>query len=200
MLLILEEYFRDHPTKMKIVEGLYERGISVNNSKFYSGGLEISISEVAKYFRVNRRTVYETIKIIEETPGVKEIMANLKPSPSMKEIAILTGDQVISLHVCPGFFSRAMHTFVETIKPYGSYVREFYALNHKKNEILIRVILYRTVPKKVFQELSQIDGLEKVIIESPDLSEDEPICSKCEVRICQSKLSTGIFEDSFPEV
>lgn len=200
MLLILEEYFRDHPTKMRIVEGLYDRGISVDSNKFYSNGLEISVSEVAKYFKVNRRTVYETIKIIQETPGIRELMAHLKPVPSMKEIATLTGDQVISLHVCPGFFSKVLYSFVGKIKPYGSYMKELYAINQSRDEIIVRAILYRTVPKKIFEELSQIEGVEKIIIESPDLSEDEPICSKCEVRICQTKLSSGIFEESFQEI
>lgn len=200
MLLILEEYFRDHPTKMRIVEGLFDRGISVNNSKFYANGLEISVSEVAKYFKVNRRTVYETIKIIEDTPGVREIMAHMKPVPSMKEVALLTGDQVVSLHVRPGFFSGVMYSLVCKIRPYGSYVKEFYALNQNKKEILVRAILYRTVPKKLFQELSQVEGIEKIIIESPDMAEDEPVCSKCEVRVCSSKLSSSIFEEDFQEL
>lgn len=200
MLLILEEYFRAHPTKMRIVEGLYDRGISVSNSKFYSGGLELSVSEVAKFFMVNRRTVYETIRMIEETPGVREIMANIRPGPSLREIAPLMGDQIVSLYVCQGFFSRAMNTLMETIRPYGSYIKELYGKNQNREEILLRVIFYRTVPKSVFEEFSRIEGVDKIVIESPDLSGKEPICSKCEVRVCQTKLSTGIFEESYSDI
>lgn len=200
MLLILEEYFRDHPIKRKIVEGLYERGISVSNGKFYTQGIELSISEVAKSFRVNRRTVYDTIRIIEETSGVREIMAKIKPSPNLADVAPLMGDQVVTLHICPGYFSKAMSSLMESVKRYGSYVKEIYGKNQNRDEIFLRAIFYKTVPRKIFEELTQIEGIEKIVIESPTFAKDEPICTKCEVKICPSKLSSGIFEESMAEV
>ncbi len=199
MLLILEEYFRDHPIKRRIVEGLYERGISVNNGKFYSNDIELSISEVAKSFRVNRRTVYDTIRIIENTAGVREIMSRIRPSPDLTNVAPLMGDQVVTLFISPGYFSKAMSSLLECVRKYGSYVKEIYGKNQNKDEVILRTIFYRTVPKTVFEELSRIDGIGRIVIETPKNDFEEPICTKCEVKICPSKLSSSIFEEKIPE-
>ena len=199
MLLILEEYFRDHPIKRRIVEGLYERGISVNNGKFYSNGIELSISEVAKSFRVNRRTVYDTIRIIENTPGVREIMSRIRPSPDLTYVAPLMGDQVVTLFISPGYFSKAMTSLLECVRKYGSYVKEIYGKNQNRDEVILRTIFYRTVPKTIFEELSRIDGIGRIVIETPKSDLEEPICTKCEVKVCSSKLSSSIFEEKIPE-
>lgn len=199
MLLILEEYFKDHPIKRKIVEGLYSRGISVNNGRFYTDNIEISISEVAKAFGVNRRTVYDTIRIIEGTPGVKELMARLKPYPDITGISPLMGDQVVTLHICPGYFSRSMSSLIDTVRRYGSYIKEIYGRNLSMDETVLRAIFFRTVPKKIFDELARIEGIEKIVIDSPGNREDEVICTSCDVRICPNKLSTGVFEESVRE-
>lgn len=199
MLLILEEYFKDHPIKRKIVGGLYDRGISVQNGKFYISGIELSISEVAKSFGVNRRTVYDTIKIVENTPGVREIMSKLSPSPNLSSVAPLMGDQVATLYVSRGYFSKVMTSLLECVKKYGSYVKEIYGRNQSRDKLILRTIFYRTVPREIFEELGQIEGIEKIVIESATLDIDEIICTKCEVKICTNKLSSGIFEEKLPE-
>ncbi len=199
MLLILEEYFKDHPIKRKIIEGLYERGISVNNGKFYISDIELSISEVAKSFKVNRRTVYDTIKIVENTPGVKEIMERLRPSPNLAGVAPLMGDQVATLYISRGYFSKVMSSLLECVKKYGSYVKEIYGRNQSRDSLILRTIFYRTVPREIFEELGRIEGIEKIVIEATDLDLDEPICTKCEVKICSNKLSSGIYEEKLPE-
>ncbi len=199
MLLILEEYFKDHPIKRKIVEGLYDRGISVHDGKFYISDIELSISEVAKSFKVNRRTVYDTIKIVESTPGVKEIMSRLRPSPNLSGVAPLMGDQVATLYIARGYFSKVMSSLLECVRKYGSYVKEIYGRNQSRDNLILRTIFYRTVPKEIFEELGKIEGIERIVIESTSLDIDEAICTKCEVKICSNKLSTGIFEEKLPE-
>lgn len=199
MLLILEEYFRDHPIKKKIIEGLYERGISVRDGKFYVYDIELSVSEVAKSFGVNRRTVYDTIRIVSNTPGVREIMARLRPSPNLTKVAPLMGDHVATFYILPGYFSRAMNSLMECLQKYGSYVKEIYGRNQNNDELFLRTIFYRTVPRSIFEEFAEIEGVEKIVIESQGIDLEEPICTKCEVKICSSKLSTGIYEDGVPE-
>lgn len=200
MLLILEEYFRDHPIKKRIVEGLYERGISVGNGKFYSNGIELSVSEVAKSFRVNRRTVYDTIKIIENTPGVREIMSRLKPGPDLCNVATLMGDQVVTLQICPGYFSKAMGALMDAVRKYGCYMKEIFGRNISSDQILLRAIFHRTVPRRVFEELSEVEGVEKIIIETPGNGENEVVCPKCDVRVCPNKLSSSFYEEKLAEL
>ena len=78
MLFLLEQYFKDSPTRKKIVEGLFNRGISVKGGKFFCGSIEISPSQVATALGVNRRTVYETLKQIEDNEAwIMEINISL---------------------------------------------------------------------------------------------------------------------------
>lgn len=195
MLLILEEYFKDHPIKRKVVDGIFSRGISIRNGKFYIDGIEISISEVAKTLGVNRRTVYDTIRIIESKPEIKEIMARIKPLPDIGSIAPLMGHQTVVLDIAPGYFGSVLPSFLDVVKRYGCYLKEISGKNLEKEDISIRAIFFRTVPKKTFVAFSEIEGVRKVSIETAEDLELEPICAKCEVRVCTTKLSTSLFSD-----
>ena len=93
MLFLLEQYFKDSPTRKKIVEGLFSRGISVRSGKFFCGGIEISPSQVAVALGVNRRTVYETLKQIEDNEAVSEMMENLEPELDLSRVSPLLGSQ-----------------------------------------------------------------------------------------------------------
>jgi Predicted regulator of amino acid metabolism, contains ACT domain len=192
MLLILEEYFKDHPIKRKVVEGVFNRGISIRDGKFYVDGIEVSISEVAKTLGVNRRTVYDTIKIIESKPEIKELMGRLRPIPDMGSIAPLMGHQTVILRIAPGYFGTVLPEFLSTVKKYGCYLKEIEGRNFEKEDIYIRAIIYHTVPPRTFAALSEIDGVRKVTVETSEDLDPEPICSKCEVK--------GLHKPSFPPV
>ena len=81
MQLVFDEYFKIYPVKKRIVEGLYASGISIVNEKFYLNNIEIPLSSIASTLKVNRRTLYETIKFVNRNPVVKEIMENVSVLP-----------------------------------------------------------------------------------------------------------------------
>ena len=83
MQLVFDEYFKIYPVKKRIVEGLYASGISIVNEKFYLNNIEIPLSSIATTLKVNRRTLYETIKFVNKNPVVKEIMENVSVLPDM---------------------------------------------------------------------------------------------------------------------
>lgn len=194
MILILEEYFRDVPVKRRIVEGLYNYGISVRNGKFYIGDIEISVTEISKAFNVNRRTVYDTLRIIEEKEEIRRVMNQLRPVTDIADIAPLLGNQVVVAHTTPGSFTITFGKFVDVIKKYGCYVKEVTGRNIGKSDSFVRAIFYRTVPNKVFDEMSSIDGVQKLIITTPQDISVEPVCNKCVVRVCPNKISSGVLE------
>ncbi len=194
MILILEEYFKDLPVKRRIVEGLYNNGISVRNGKFYVGEMELSVTEISKAFSVNRRTVYDTIRMVEEREEVRKVMSELRPIADIAEIAPLLGNQVVTAYTTPGSFSLSFGKFVDVIRKYGCYVKEVSGRNIGKSESFMRAIFYRTVPTKVFDEMSSIDGIQKLVITTPESLDIEPVCNKCIVRVCPNKISSGIGE------
>ena len=71
--------------------------------------------------------------------------------------------------------------------------------NFEKEDIYIRAIIYHTVPPRTFAALSEIDGVRKVTVETSEDLDLEPICSKCEVKVCTTKLSTSLFVDETEE-
>ena len=92
-----------------------------------------------------------------------------------------------------------MSSLIDTVRRYGSYIKEIYGRNLSMEETVLRAIFFRTVPKKIFDELAKIEGIEKIVVDSPGNGENEVICTSCEVRICPNKLSTGIYEESLSE-
>ncbi|AKA47867.1 regulator [uncultured archaeon] len=197
MILILEEYFKDLPVKKRIVEGLYSHGISVRNGKFYVGDMELSVTEVSKAFNVNRRTVYDTIRVIEEREEIRKVMAELRPVADIADIAPLLGNQVVLAYTSPGSFTASYGKFVDVIQKYGCYVKEVTGRNIGKSESFMRAIFYRTVPARIFDEMAAIEGIQKMIITTPENIHVEPVCNKCVVKVCPNKISTGVAESMY---
>lgn len=197
MILILEEYFKDIPVKRRIVEGLFSHGISVRNGKFYVGDMEVSVTEVSKAFSVNRRTVYDTIRVIEERDEIKKVMANIQPVADIADIAPLLGNQVVMAHTSPGSFTSSFGKFVDIIRKYGCYVKEVNGRNIGKSESYMRAIFYRTVPSRIFDEMASIEGIQKLIITTPEDIHVEPVCNKCVVKVCPNKISTAVEESMY---
>jgi len=197
MLLILEEYFKNYPIKKKIVEGMYSRGISVNDGCLYLKDLEIPISEFAKALNVNRRTVYDTIKYIEDREEIKAVMSLIQPSPDICKIAPLMGDQVVTIYTRHGYFSKVLNGSMDIFRKYGCYMKEIYGRNSYKDETVIRAIFHKSVPARVFGEVEKIDGVKQIVLSSPSDDPDYPICEKCLVKICPSKLSSDLQQEEY---
>lgn len=192
MFLILEQYFREHPTKLKVVRGLFEHGISVRNSKLYLNNIEISISEVSKAFSVNRRTVYDTIRLIDSKEELRAVMQSIKPSVDRTGASALMGCEIVSLVPMKGCFSKTVETFLSTASSYLCHLSEIHAVNESNGEDHITAVFDIPVPRKVFQELEKCSCISKIIIESTDVESDSYVCPKCEVRKCPKKLVTKI--------
>lgn len=197
MLLILEEYFKNYPIKKRIVEGMYSRGISVNDGCLYLKDMEIPISEFAKVLNVNRRTVYDTIKYIEDREEIKAVMSLIQPSPDICKIAPLMGDQVVTIYARHGYFSKVLNGSMDIFRKYGCYMKEIYGKNYYKDETAIRAIFHKSVPARVFSEVEKIDGVKQIVLSSPSDDPDYLICEKCLVKICPSKLSSELQQEEY---
>ncbi len=192
MLLILEEYYRDYPVRLKILEGLYSRGIAVRNGKFYAADMEISVSEIAKAFNVNRRTVYETVRSIEENREIKMIMGSLSPALDRGELSPLVGNQVIWITPRMGCFSTVLKKSIDVLGPYLCNAVEVAGKNIGKKEQGIRIIFIRPLPEVVLEQLSAVQGMEKMRVTTPDPESDQVVCNTCDVRECPSRLSSSL--------
>ena len=192
MILILEEYFKDYPTRLKIIEGLYKRGISVRNGRFYVEDLEIPVSEVAKAFNVNRRTVYETVKAIEDTSAVKEIMASIKPRIDRLTMSQKLGNQIFLMTPRIGCFGSLLSRTFDILGNHACNLVEVEGCNVNKKEYGIRLIFQRPVSKTIVEQLSSIPFIDKMKIITPDLESEDAVCNACEVKTCPNKQSSKL--------
>ncbi|MGC8608271.1 MAG: regulator [Thermoplasmata archaeon] len=191
MLLVLNEYFKDQPIKRKIIEGLYKSGISIRDGRFFISNIEISVTEISKAFDVNRRTVYETLKAVENSEPVKKIMEAIAPSSDISRIATLTGSQILTVITSNGRYPSVISQLFPVVTRYGCYIREIFSRNMGPDESFIRIIFYRPLSGKVYDEVSKIDGVKAVRISSV-YEADELLCSICNIRSCPTKYTSGI--------
>lgn len=82
------EYFSDHPERLAVVRVLVENGLNIKNDRIYCNNIEIPIKRIAQAANVDRRTVVETIKMINKNEELRTIFTLMRSAGlSLKEIA-----------------------------------------------------------------------------------------------------------------
>jgi len=77
-----------YPERLNVAKVLIENGLSVRNGKIFCNEIEIPPIRIGRVAKVDRRTVAETMKMIERNPELKVIFENLRSSGhSLKEVA-----------------------------------------------------------------------------------------------------------------
>ncbi|MHA1710627.1 MAG: amino acid-binding ACT domain protein [Candidatus Freyarchaeota archaeon] len=84
----IASYFKEHPKRLAVAKVLVENGLSIRNGKIYCNEIEIPPVRVARVAGVDRRTVMETIKMIERDEELRTIFALIKNAGmSLKDVA-----------------------------------------------------------------------------------------------------------------
>jgi len=82
------EHLRGHPERLSVARVLIENGLNIKDGKIYCNDIEIPPVRIGRAARVDRRTVAETIRMIEENAELMVIFRNIRSAGhSLKEIA-----------------------------------------------------------------------------------------------------------------
>lgn len=82
------ECLHGYPERLHVARVLVENGLSVRNGKIFCNEIEIPPIRIGRVAKVDRRTVAETLKMIERNAELKGIFAGLRSSGhSLKEVA-----------------------------------------------------------------------------------------------------------------
>ena len=192
MQLMFDEYFKSYPVKKKIIERLYANGISIINDKFLVNNIEIPLSSIANALKVNRRTLYETIKFVNSNSVVKEVMQNISVIPDIKKISLLMRNEIVTVYIEKGMYSKVIVEIVDILKNHISNIKEIYSKNSDYDSNFIRIIFYNELNSSLFSGMDRIPGINKIIINSPEKL--NIICDKCEIKICPHKISSTLRE------
>jgi len=79
---------KDYPERLAIARILIENGLSVSNGKIWCSNIPISAIRVARAAGVDRRTVTQAIKMIQDDDELSRIFGSIRPAgSSLKEAA-----------------------------------------------------------------------------------------------------------------
>ncbi|AEC51841.1 hypothetical protein PNA2_0924 [Pyrococcus sp. NA2] len=188
MIHILEEYFKGYPARRKVVEFLWEAGLSVKNGKIYVKDVEVPITGIAEVTGVNRKIVYHTIEYIESKPALKILFENLSPRQSLISIAPLMGWEVLELTINRGY-EKTIARVMEILAESNIRVMEIFGMNLYEGKSKVYIIIEGILPFEVISKLKAESNIEKIVIRTSEKDKEKMICPKCEVKYCPRKIS-----------
>jgi predicted regulator of amino acid metabolism with ACT domain len=99
----ISDKLRDYPGRQKVARALVELGLSIKeDTAIYCGGIELSDVKIARYLKVDRRTVRETAELICSDPVLKSVFEKTRPAgPFLGDIARFLGYSVIEIYADP---------------------------------------------------------------------------------------------------
>jgi predicted regulator of amino acid metabolism with ACT domain len=71
------------PERLRVAKVLIENGLSVKDAKIFCNDIEIPPVRIARVTEVDRRTVAETVKTIENSKELKEIFAGIRSAGTL---------------------------------------------------------------------------------------------------------------------
>lgn len=190
-MLIVDDYFKSFPARKKVAEFMVRNGLSVRNGRIYCNDLEISISELSRSVKVNRKIVYYTIEMIENSPPLKLLFKNLRSGLKLEEVAPLMGWEVLEIE---GSKETQKFILARVLKILEDEECEIISLDSKNmyGEVpSFCIVVDKPLPVDVLIQIREIPGIKKLILKTPEKDKHETVCALCEVNYCSRRISTG---------
>jgi predicted regulator of amino acid metabolism with ACT domain len=84
----ISKYFQNHPERLVVAKVLVENGLSVRENRIYCNEIEVPAIRVARSVNLDRRTVVETLRMIDKNKELKVTFTHIRSAGlSLKEIA-----------------------------------------------------------------------------------------------------------------
>src|SRR5437660_4849317 len=96
----IQAMMEGHPERLRVVRILLENGLGLRGNEVCLNGIEVPIVRIAKSAGVDRRTVDETIRMVETNPELRSLFSNLRSAGlSLKGVAKQLGLGVVEIIV-----------------------------------------------------------------------------------------------------
>jgi predicted regulator of amino acid metabolism with ACT domain len=76
----IESAVQGFPERLIVLKSLLENGLAIRNGKLYLGKIEIPTLKLARSLGLDRRTVKETVKMIDADPELGKLFSGLQPA------------------------------------------------------------------------------------------------------------------------
>lgn len=162
----VEEHFKNHPERLAVAKVLVENGLSVKGGKIFCNEIEVSTINVARVSGVDRRTVKETVKMINKTPGLQSIFKYLRSSGhSLKEIAKYLNLGVVEITPTDARTPGILASSASLLAKRNISLRQALVDDPEFSpEPKLTLIAEEKIPGDLIPELLKIKGIEKVSV------------------------------------
>jgi len=155
-----------YPERLRVAKVLIENGLSVKGAKIFCNDIEIPPVRIASVAEVDRRTVAETVKTIENSKELKEIFAGIRSAGhSLKGIAKHLSLGVLEITPVnariPGILAKSAVILAEK----GISIRQAIVDDPELSpEPKLTLIAETEIPGELISKFLKIKGVEKVSV------------------------------------
>lgn len=161
----IEKALIDFPLRKKVAYFLLKNGFRIENGKIYCNQVQLPVASIARAIDVDRRTVTDAIKSIEESTDIKPIFLRLRNAGlSIIEIARCKGSRkVIEIKAFnasePGILAGVASIIAEA----GISIRQAVADDPELTpEPKLTIVTKKRIPGKLVDKFHKVKGVEKV--------------------------------------
>jgi len=162
----IKKYFEGHSERLRVVRVLVEHGLSAKQGRIYLNQIEIPPVRIARVAGVDRRTVNETLNVIESKPELRMIFEEIRPAGhSLKEIAKHLNLSVVEIvpvdAKTPGILANSAMVLTKG----GLGIRQAIVDDPELSpEPKLTLIVDQKIPGELIPELLKINGIAKVSV------------------------------------
>jgi len=155
-----------YPERLNVAKVLIENGLSVKDGKIYCNDIEITPIRIGRVAAVDRRTVAETVKAIENSSELKEIFAGIRSAGhSLKDIAKHLNLGVVEITPVnariPGILAKSATILAEK----GISIRQAIVDDPELSpEPKLTLIAEAKIPGELIPKFLKVKGVEKVSV------------------------------------
>ena len=162
----IKKHLEGYPERLKVARILVENGLGVRTGKVYLNEIEIPPVRIARVAGVDRRTVSETVKAIQDNRELRVIFEGLRSAGhSLKEVARHLDFGVVEITPVdarmPGILANSAMLLAEN----GLSIRQAIVDDQELSpEPKLTLIVEKKIPGEIIPKLLQVKGVSKVSV------------------------------------
>jgi predicted regulator of amino acid metabolism with ACT domain len=162
----IKNHLEEFPERLKVARILVENGLSVKDKKIFLNQIEIPPIRIARVSGVDRRTVTETLCVIQANRELRLIFEEIRPAGhSLKEIAKHLNLGVVEITPddakTPGILAKSATILTNAKLSIRQAVVDDPELSPEPK---LTLIVERKIPGELIPELLKVKGVAKVSV------------------------------------
>ena len=162
----IKQYFEGHPERLSVVRVLVENGLTAKKGEIFLNKIEIPPVRIARVAGVDRRTVNETLNVIDSIPELRMIFEEIRPAGhSLKEIAKHLNLGVVEIVPVDAKMPGILANSAMVLTKGGLGIRQAIVDDPELSpEPKLALIVDKKIPGELIPELLRIKGVAKVVV------------------------------------